>query len=238
MDFSVGRVSTSLRYDLGEAMKKTVQNCFRPDAEYDGCSSYSRSEGDEPNYSGVFDDSVYPEYRPKIETLMSERNKPLILLDGYKYILRHTQRDGSQRWVCSDYGCRSYVKLEPIQKRIVERRTWHDHEKPDPRKIARQKISYCLKKAAVYDLDSKAANLLATEILPSELSALSPKDIGNIRKNISYARRKARQQQEEKLPDLSYLLLSGNDSQLTPTKYFYRFHCSRLLSQVMQPIIL
>jgi len=58
--------------------------------------------------------------------ILSEKNKTLFNIDGYKFRYHKTLKNDVQRWSCCKKTCKSYIKLNN-ENEIIERANDHNH---------------------------------------------------------------------------------------------------------------
>ncbi|PSN47982.1 hypothetical protein C0J52_09979 [Blattella germanica] len=69
----------------------------------------------------------------------SEKGKPLIVVDGFKFCFKKGLKNGIQRWSCCKKSCHAYMKLDK-ENSVVESAHEHSHEREDDAALRRQKI--------------------------------------------------------------------------------------------------
>ena len=62
------------------------------------------------------------------EVILSERNKTIFLIDGYKFRFHKHLSKNHQRWTCCKNNSKSFFKLNEFNT-IVEKSIFHNHEK-------------------------------------------------------------------------------------------------------------
>ena len=65
-----------------------------------------------------------------MEFVNSEKSKPIILYQSYKFRFHKTLKNDVQRWPCSVKSCKCFLKLSPLNV-IVESNTNHNLNKND-----------------------------------------------------------------------------------------------------------
>lgn len=59
--------------------------------------------------------------------MLSERNKKIFLIDGYKFFFHKHLSNNRQRWTCCKNNCKSFFKLNEFNT-IVKKSISHNHE--------------------------------------------------------------------------------------------------------------
>jgi len=89
-----------------------------------------------------------------MEFILSEKSKPLIPMDGYKFCFHKKLANDIKRWTCSKSSCKCYLKINCYNK-IIESYTNHNHDKIEENISNRQALSNSLKRKAVEDVFAK-----------------------------------------------------------------------------------
>lgn len=124
-----------------------------------------------------------------MEKIISERGKPLILYQGYKfYKYREVKTTGELCWCCILKTCK--VKLFTIGSDEIFSKLSGGHEHPSVSvaDLNRQKINNSLKRKLEGNTSEKPSKLIHLEINKQKtpIETLTTKDIKCIRNNISY----------------------------------------------------
>ncbi|KAF0704478.1 FLYWCH-type domain-containing protein, partial [Aphis craccivora] len=118
--------------------------------------------------------------------ILSEKNKTLFNIDGYKFRYHKTLKNDVQRWSCCKKTCKSYIKLNN-ENEIIERVNDHNHIKDSVEVFNRQQLSNNLKRKAVEELYDKPSKLIHGA-LSKDIPTLTTYDLTLIRNNIHHAR--------------------------------------------------
>jgi len=122
-----------------------------------------------------------------MEFVNSEKSKPIILYEGYKFRFHKTLKNDVQRWPCSVKSCKCFLKLSPLNK-IVDSNTNHNHNKNDEKVLNRQILSNSLKRKAIEDISCKPSKFIRSELKKADVSTLTTNDLSLIRHNVHRAR--------------------------------------------------
>lgn len=123
----------------------------------------------------------------EVNQMLSEKNKKLYIINGYKFHFQKFLNNNIQRWACTKRLCKSFFKLSENGD-IVFSVLNHDHDKDDINILTRQKVSNKLKRKALDDPYEKPCKILHKELRQGDISSLTTADTTLIRKNIHYAR--------------------------------------------------
>jgi len=121
-----------------------------------------------------------------MEFILSEKSKPLIPMDGYKFCFHKMLANDIQRWTCSKSSCKCYLKINCYNK-IIESNTNHNHDKIEENISNRQALSNSLKRKAVEDVFAKSSKLIRRELKHGDVSTLT-NDLSLIWHNIHRTR--------------------------------------------------
>ena len=116
-----------------------------------------------------------------METLLSEKGKVLLVVEGFKFSAQKILNNSVQRWACTKKTCRAYIKTN-AEKEVFEKFLEHDHEKEKDQIFHRKKISNCLKRKAIEDPSERPSKILQTELKKGDVNTLTVDD-DLIRKN-------------------------------------------------------
>jgi len=152
--------------------------------------------------------------------ILSEKNKTLFNIDGYKFRYRYhkTLKNDIQRWSCCKKTCKSYIKLNN-ENEIIERANDHNHIKDSVEVFNRQQLSNNLKRKAVEEFYDKPSKLIHGA-LSKDIPTLITYDLTLIRNNIHHSRSSTISRLPDNLPDLHNILLM-KIYRLTEMKIFY-----------------
>jgi len=103
-----------------------------------------------------------------MEFVNSEKSKPIIFYEGYKFRFHKTLKNDVQRWPCSVQSCKCFLKLSPLNK-IVDSNTNHNHNKNDENVLNRQILSNSLNRKAIEDISCKPSKLIRSEWKKSDV---------------------------------------------------------------------
>jgi len=118
-----------------------------------------------------------------MEFMYSEKNKKLIVLDGYKFGFQKKLADDIDRWTCVQRTCKSYLKINNLNI-IVDKSITHNHEKCPDKKLNRQKLSNSSKRKAQEALHERPAKIIRCELAKSDIDTIDAQDLCRIRKNL------------------------------------------------------
>jgi len=121
------------------------------------------------------------------KNILSEKLKPLRVVNNYKFRFYRTLANDVQRWVCCKKTCNAAIKYD-VNGAICEQNTTHNHEPDDLQSILRQKVSNSVKRKAVEQFSERPSKIIHSEMSSTALSVLDSNDISLIRKNIHTAR--------------------------------------------------
>ncbi|VVC42423.1 Endonuclease/exonuclease/phosphatase [Cinara cedri] len=122
-----------------------------------------------------------------MEFMYSEKNKKLILLEGYKFGFQKKLADDIDCWICVKRTCKSYLKINNLNI-IVDKSIIHNHEKDDEKKLNIQKLSNISKREAQEALHERPAKIIHCELAKSDIETIDAQDLYRIRKNIHTSR--------------------------------------------------
>ena len=123
-----------------------------------------------------------------METLLSEKDEVLLVVEGFKFSAQKILNNNVQWWACTKKTCRTYIKTNAV-KEVLEKFLEHDHEKENDQIFNRKKISNCLKRKAIEDPSERPLKILQIELKKGDVNTLTADDLNLIRKNLNYARR-------------------------------------------------
>ena len=78
--------------------------------------------------------------REKMEFIVSEKRKELIVLDGFKFRFEKVLANEIQRWSCCKKCCKAFFKLNSL-KEIVERKLDHNHDADNKKFLIGKKLA-------------------------------------------------------------------------------------------------
>ena len=122
------------------------------------------------------------------ETMLSEKGKTLIVVDGFKFRFHKSLAQNIQRWACIQKTCKSFLKLDEQSNIMPSSVLEHNHLKDDSHLLDRQKISNSLKRKALDDISTRPSKLLHAELRLPNAPKLYVNDVTLIRKNIGRCR--------------------------------------------------
>jgi len=122
-----------------------------------------------------------------MEFSISEKNKKIVIIEGFKFRFQKLLRNDVQRWCCCLKSCKCFFKCEN-NFNIIEQSTEHNHPKPEQKLLNRQNISNSLKRKAIDDISSKPSKLLQVELKKNDVETIITSDVALIKRNIRYAR--------------------------------------------------
>lgn len=123
----------------------------------------------------------------EIIKMVSEKNKLLYCINGYKFSFQKCLNDNVQRWSCSKRLCKCYFKMNENDE-IIFSALNHEHDKDDEKFLNRQKLNNKLKRKALDDPCEKPCKILQRELRERDVNTLTTTDVNRIRKNMHYAR--------------------------------------------------
>lgn len=170
--------------------------------------------------------------------MRSEKGKPLLICDNYKYRFKRELKNEIQRWDCANKTCRCYLKINSSNI-IVESFRDHNHDKLDVKTINRQKLENSLKRKAIQDISSKPSKLVHEELKEGDVETLSSGDVELVKRVIRRARRsvhpnlpKSRHETHSALDTMSIVTNTGESFLLinNSQKELICFSCIRNLN--------
>lgn len=125
----------------------------------------------------------------EILQMLSEKGKPLLVIDGAKFYLTQTLKSGEIKWRCVQKLCTAKVYTD-ADNNILKRDKDHNHVLKQA-KLAHQQIRNSVKLKAKINLNELPRKLINSEIqnYPSISKSLTRRDVYNIRKAMYKARR-------------------------------------------------
>lgn len=125
--------------------------------------------------------------------MLSEKGKPLLVVDGAKFYLTQTLKSGEIKWRCVQKLCTAKVYTDADNK-ILKRDKDHNHAIKEAT-LAHQQIRNSVKLKAKKDLHELPRKLISSEIQnhPGISKSLTKRDVYNIRKAMYKARRSHRE---------------------------------------------
>lgn len=125
--------------------------------------------------------------------MLSEKGKPLLVVDGAKFYLAQNLKSGEIKWRCVQKLCTAKVYTNKDNSKILKEDTNHNHAVKEET-LARQKINNSVKLKAKEELFELPRKLISSEIrsCPEISKSLTRHDIYNIRKTMYNARRSRR----------------------------------------------
>ncbi|KAE9525841.1 hypothetical protein AGLY_014067 [Aphis glycines] len=122
-----------------------------------------------------------------LKNMLSEKLKPLRVVNNNKFRFYRTLANDVQRWVCCTKTCNANIKYD-VNGAICEQNTTHNHEPDDLQSMLRQnflpqKVSNCV----IEQLSDRPSKIIHFEISSTALNVLDSNDITVIRKNIHTA---------------------------------------------------
>ncbi|KAL4096573.1 hypothetical protein QTP88_021499 [Uroleucon formosanum] len=124
---------------------------------------------------------------PRVENMLSEKNKILFVIDGFKFYFQKLLCNDIERWACCKRSCKAYIKLNSEHK-IILHKINHNHDKNDKQKLNRQQVCNNLKGTTIDDPFEKPSKILHRELLKGDISTWTKNDTTRFRKNFHYAR--------------------------------------------------
>lgn len=128
--------------------------------------------------------------RMECTLISSEKGKPMLLIDGFKFSFHKELKGGVKRWMCSckKSHCKAFVKTNGEENIIIEATLQHNHEKQPEHLLNRQLLSNSVKKVAVEHPTEKPIKLIRKELLQADFKTTTTHDITRARKNAYHAR--------------------------------------------------
>lgn len=125
--------------------------------------------------------------------MLSEKGKPLLVVDGAKFYLAQYLKSGEIKWRCVQKLCTAKVYTNKDNSKILKEDTNHNHAVKEET-LTRQKINNSVKLKAKQELFELPRKLISSEIrnCPEISKRLTRHDIYNIRKTMYNARRSRR----------------------------------------------
>lgn len=122
-----------------------------------------------------------------MEQMTSEKNKMLLVIDGYKFCFHKLLKSDLQRWRCTRTSCKSFIKINNDTE-IIECKINHNHEKLETPVLNRQKMSNILKRKAIDNVCERPCKLIHNELSKEDVETLTSYDVSRIRDNMYQAR--------------------------------------------------
>ena len=72
-----------------------------------------------------------------METLLSEKGKVRLVVEGFKFSAQKILNNNVQRWACTKKICRAYIKTNA--EKVIEKFLEHNHEKENDQIFNRKK---------------------------------------------------------------------------------------------------
>lgn len=127
----------------------------------------------------------------QFEIIYSNRGKPLIAIERFKFCHHKVLANNVQRYKCSKKVCGAFIKLTVGLNEIVESQLVHNHEADDEQSYNRRKLSNSLKRKAIEDICTRPSKLVSKELGASDIPNLTERDFQLTCRNIRRARRSA-----------------------------------------------
>lgn len=127
--------------------------------------------------------------------MLSEKGKPLIVVNKFKFCVANTLSSGIVRWRCVNKGIKCQAKiytssLEVTSESILLENTDLLHNHSTEENIQRQALSNRAKRKAVEDLSERPAKIILKELRHDEhLDEITMVDLDRVRRNMYKARR-------------------------------------------------
>lgn len=131
-----------------------------------------------------------------MDLTVSIRNRPLFVLDGYKFRYQKSLKNNLERWSCTIRECKAYLKLVPplpgeSSPHIAAGKPIHNHNKIDDKVARRKEISRKIQTIAEMDFTSRPAEIIESLLDERDWERFTPHDINLIRRNLYNRRVKA-----------------------------------------------
>lgn len=133
-------------------------------------------------------------FKMEVKPMLSEKGKPLLLVNGHKFYFHKMLAKNVKRWTCTKALCRAYIKTEGVEDSVVDTRLEHNHERDADEIINRQMLSNKVKKKSIDIIEKndfaqlKSSTLLHQELRNSDEDSITIQDIKRIKKNLQRAR--------------------------------------------------
>lgn len=127
------------------------------------------------------------EVNNEVKFIISEKGKPLALLNLYKYRLIRTRKDGFKKWLCIQKSC--YCSIVTNVNLLHETTNEHNHSKNSIQSIERQVLRENCKRKASGSISVRPIKIIRTELVNSVNSEIEHRDIRSIRKAMYDKRR-------------------------------------------------
>lgn len=124
-----------------------------------------------------------------LKFVVSERGKPLLVLEDFTYRLKRELKNGEKFWTCTKSNCNA--KVFTVGDVLSRRDTTHHHE-ADPQTISRKVISSTAKRKATENLSERPSKIIHSALIDNvgDFKNLTVTDINSIKRNIYNERRK------------------------------------------------
>ncbi|KAE9522680.1 hypothetical protein AGLY_016902 [Aphis glycines] len=121
-----------------------------------------------------------------LSEMLSEKNRILFLIDGYKFRFHKNLKNNVDRYCCTKKACAAYIHLN--NNEIIKKVLNHgNHEKDSDETLNRQTVSNQVKRKAIDDINEKPSKIIHSH-LTQDVETLTTYDLTLIRKNIHHAR--------------------------------------------------
>lgn len=128
----------------------------------------------------------------KFKEIISERGKPLLWYEQYKYCFSNTTKAGVTRWKCTKKNICSvsiYTMGDSLRRTVISQKGQHQHD-PDTN-VNRQIVSHSCKRKAADDISERPRKIVQRELKNLEEGKdLTNEDLECIKRNMYNCRRK------------------------------------------------
>lgn len=147
----------------------------------------------------------------EIKMIVSEKGKPLLVLNDYKYREKKVLKSGEKFWTCAVSKCNAKVFTLGSDNIISRKETLHNHEK-DIKKLNRQILSVASKRKATEDITERPSKIIHSVIKENTdtMNSLTRTDITYIRNNMYYQRRQVQPRLPSSISDVLHILPTLN----------------------------
>lgn len=127
-----------------------------------------------------------------LKIILSEKGKPLAVLNNYKYSFQKKLKSGENRWICTNKSkCKSYVlTLGDVENLTITKHVQEHCHSANVEQLERQIVSASCKRKATDDLSEKPSKIIRKELQNDLPATIKTTDVALIRRNLYNARRK------------------------------------------------
>ena len=125
-----------------------------------------------------------------IKKLESNREKPVIIIDGYKYRQTFVKKSGEIRWRCTTKECPATVYTDEQCITILSGSLEHPTHETNPQKLMRQILRTACKRKATEMISERPSKIICSELFNIKEENLQRNDLKCIRQSMYRERKK------------------------------------------------